>query len=217
MYLEDLFFCIKRAGWKVIKIHSHLTFEQERFKQKFIFMNQKSRQQSKNDVEKDFYKLMNNSNFGFDCRNNVDNCKFVPIFDEYKEITFINRYHNIFDSKVSGFFTADLLKVNIEEKFNDKLSKLDKEDKFYEIKLQTLESERLSQLELAEKLEQQKKKSKKRSKLIDFVDRKNEALTNQKVKSLIDFDEDYSCSIRSLAIEKNSKINLTTRFLNVKC
>ena len=50
-------------------------------------MNQKSRQQSKNDVEKDFYKLMNNSNFGYDCRSNLDNCKFVPIFDEYKELT----------------------------------------------------------------------------------------------------------------------------------
>ena len=103
MYLEDLAFFIKRAGWKVTKIHSHLTFEQARFKQNFILMNQKSRQQWKNSVEKDFYKLMNNSNFGYDC-------KFVSIFDEYKEITFINRYHNIFDEKVPKFVTSDLLK-----------------------------------------------------------------------------------------------------------
>ena len=87
MYLEDLVFCIKRAGWKVTKIHSHITFEQARFKQKFILMNQKSRPQSKSSVEKDFNKLMNNSNFDYHCRNNLDNCKFVPIFDEYKEIT----------------------------------------------------------------------------------------------------------------------------------
>ena len=140
MYLEDLVFCIKRAGWKVTKIHSHLTFEQARFKQKFILMNQKARQQSKNSVEKDFYKLMNNSNFGYDCRNNIDNCKFVPIFDEYKEISFINRYHNIFDAKVSEFVTTDLLKAEIEEKYKDKLSKLDKEDRFYEIKLQNAEN-----------------------------------------------------------------------------
>ena len=104
---------------------------------------------------------MNNSNFGFDCRNNLDNCKFVPIFDEYKEITFINRYHNIFDSKISEFVTADLLKSDVEEKFNDKFLKLDKEDRFYEIKLQTLKSERLSQLESAEKFEQEKKRAKK--------------------------------------------------------
>ena len=167
--------------------------------------SQKSRQHSKNNVEKDFYKLMNNSNFGFDCRNNLDNCKFVSIFDEYKEITSINQYHDIFDSKTFEFVTADLLKSDIEEKFNNKLSKLDKENRFYKIKLQTLKSEQLSQLESAEKFEQQKKKAKKRSKLIDFVGRKSEALTNQKVKSLIDFDEDYSCNIRSLAIEKIQK------------
>ena len=50
-------------------------------------MNQKSRQESKNNIEKDFYKLMNNSNLD----------KFVPIFDEFKEITYIGRYWNFFN------------------------------------------------------------------------------------------------------------------------
>ena len=116
MYLEDLAFCIKRAGWKVTKIHAHLTFEQSRFKRDFILMNQKSRQQSKNDVEKDFYfgnEQLNNSNFDYDCRNNLDNCKFNPIFDELGEITYINRYHDIFDEKVSDFVTTDVVKQNI--------------------------------------------------------------------------------------------------------
>ena len=45
---------------------------------------------------------------------------------------------------------------------------------------------------------------------------KNETLTNQKVKSLIDFDDQYSASIKSIAIQKESKIHLTTRFLNGK-
>ena len=48
------------------------------------------------------------------------------------------------------------------------------------------------------------------------MERKNEALTNQKVKNLIDFDEQYSASIKSIAIEKESKVQLTTRFLNGK-
>ena len=69
---------------------------------------------------------------------------------------------------------------------------------------------------MAEKFGLQKKKNLKRAKLVDFVDRKNEAFTNQKVKSLIDFDEEYSSSIRSIAIEKSSKINLTIRILNGK-
>ena len=151
MYLEDLLFCIKRVGWKVIKTHSHLTFEQKRFKQKFIVMNQKSRQQSKNNVKKGFYKLMNNPNFGYDCRNNLDNCKFVPILDEYKKLTYIHRYHNIFNQKGSQFVISELLRTDIEEKFNDKLSKLNKEDRFYKIKLQTIKTERLQQSEAAEK------------------------------------------------------------------
>ena len=41
----------------------------------------------------------------------------------------INRYHNIFDEKVSKFVTPDLLKSQIEEEYNDKLMKLDKEDR----------------------------------------------------------------------------------------
>ena len=36
MYLVHLAFVIKRAGWKVTKIHAHLTFEQKRFKEKFV-------------------------------------------------------------------------------------------------------------------------------------------------------------------------------------
>lgn len=35
-------------------------------------MNQVSRNNAKIDVEKDFYKLMKNSNFYYGCRNNTD-------------------------------------------------------------------------------------------------------------------------------------------------
>ena len=179
-------------------------------------MNQKSRQLSKNNVEKDFYKLMNNSNFWYDCRNNLDNCKFVPIFDEFREVTFVNWYHNILDQKVSQFVISDLLKQQIEENCNNKLMKLDKEDRFYEIKLETLKTERLSSIEAAEKVDHNKRKTKRKISLIDYSERKKEALTNQKIKSLIDFDDQYSASIKSIAIQNESKIHLTTRFFNGK-
>ena len=58
---------------------------------KIILMNQKSKKESKNNIEKDFYKLMNNSNFGYDYQNNIDNCQFVFVFDEYKEVTYVGR------------------------------------------------------------------------------------------------------------------------------
>ena len=66
-------------------------------------MKQKSRQNSENNIEKDFYKLMNNSNFGYDCRNNLDNCQFVPILISLKRsctlkgiiITLIQEFQNL--------------------------------------------------------------------------------------------------------------------------
>ena len=39
-------------------------------------MNQVSCQNAATDVERDFFKLMNNSNFGYEGRNNADNCFF---------------------------------------------------------------------------------------------------------------------------------------------
>ena len=96
LYLEHLSFLIKRVGWKVTKVYSRITFEQERFKRKFILKNQLARQNAKNAIEKDFYKLMNNANFGYDCRNNLDNCQFIPIFDELRE-TYLKKYYNYFD------------------------------------------------------------------------------------------------------------------------
>ena len=96
--------------------------------------------------------------------------------------------------------------------FQNQIKKID----FTTLNYKQKKNERLQQIEAVEIFEQQQKKNKKRTKLIDFADRKSDVFTNQKVKSLIDFDEQYSCSIRSIAIEKTKKVNLTTRFLNRK-
>ena len=37
-----------------------------------------------------------------------------------------------------------------------------------------------------------------------------------KIKSLIDFDEEYCSSIRSVAVQKAVNVNIKTRFLNGK-
>ena len=64
-------------------------------------MNQVSRQNSQTDVEKDFYKLMNNTNFGYDCHNNVHSCYFHPVYDEIEELSYATRYQNVFDQDIS--------------------------------------------------------------------------------------------------------------------
>ena len=119
------------------------------------------------------------------------------------------------DSRIFQFVTTDLIKQDIEEKYNDKLIKLDKEDKFYAIKLNTINDQKISDLEAAANFEKKKNKNKKRLNLVDFSERKSKTLRNKKVKALIDFDEEYSSSIKSLAIKQSDKVNLTTRYLNV--
>ena len=80
LYVEHIKFLIRRAGGKVTKTCSYFSFEQERFKKDFMLMNQHLRQNAKNPVEKDFFKLLNNANFGYDCCNNLDKCKFIQYF-----------------------------------------------------------------------------------------------------------------------------------------
>ena len=68
-------------------------------------MNKKSRQTATSNVEKNFYKLLNNSNFGIDCRNNIDNCTLQPIYENFYEIGYIKNYTTIFsDEAVKDFF-----------------------------------------------------------------------------------------------------------------
>ena len=67
LYAEHLHFLMTRAGWLITKIFKHYTFEQACFKKEFVTMNQNVRKNAETPVERDFYKLMNNANFGIDC------------------------------------------------------------------------------------------------------------------------------------------------------
>ena len=57
---------------------------------------------------------------------------------------------------------------------------------------------------------------KKKKNLHHYLERQEEAYKDSKIKSLIDFDEEYISCVKSHAIEKETTINLTTRFLNGK-
>ena len=116
LYAEYNRFLIKRVDSLVIKIYAHYIFEQSTFKKDFVIMDQISGQKATSNVEKDFYKLMNNSNFGYDCRNNIDHCTFAPISDEFDEIFYFKNYQISFDEKMSQFVSCKLLQQEIQSK-----------------------------------------------------------------------------------------------------
>ena len=133
LYAEDLYFLTTRADWKVTRIYEHYTFKQDTFKKDFVVMNQNARKTAKSKVEKDFYKLLSNSNFGNDCRNSIGNCKLELMYDGLEEISYIKEYTNIFtDPKFSEFFLVDILRNQIEDEFNQKMKKYNPRDIFHD-------------------------------------------------------------------------------------
>ena len=107
-------------------------------------MNQNARKTAKSKVEKDFYKLLSNSNFGNDCRNSIGNCKLELMYDGLEEISYIKEYTNIFtDPK----FSVDILRKQIEDEFNQKMKKYNPCDIFYDELKENLESKRDEDLE----------------------------------------------------------------------
>ena len=52
--------------------------------------------------------------------------------------------------------------------------------------------------------------------MVDYSERINEASKNTSVKSLVDFDNEYSASIKAVAIKQNTNIKVSTRFISGK-
>ena len=121
-------------------------------------MNQKSRQTETTTVEKDFCKLLNNSNFGIDCLNNIDNCYLEPLYDDFSEISYVKNYTTILnDDKFRNFFSPCLLREEIYSTFGSKIFALNKDDPTYESRKKYYERQRAEELDAVDSHEINKK------------------------------------------------------------
>ena len=179
-------------------------------------MNQKARQESKNLIERNFCKLLNNANFGYDCRNSLDNCYFEPIRDKIGKINNIRKYHNsVFDSEVSKFVNSQTLREEIMTTYNNKMGKLSHEDPFYSARARSIENARDAEEETLKSFEAKEKRDKKRAVFKNYSDRINEANVSEKIKTLIDFSHQESASIKALGVKKQDKVKNVDVFKNI--
>ena len=122
-------------------------------------MNQNACKLAKTKVEKDYYKLLNNSNFDNDCRNNIGNCKFDLMFNGLEEIAYIKKYTNIMlHNTYREFFSLNLLCQQVQKEFKNKKEKLDKSNPFYDGILEVIERKRDEDLGAIECYEKRKKR-----------------------------------------------------------
>ena len=130
---EDLHFLITQAEWLVTHIYDNFTSARAKFLKDFVVTNQKARQTASSPVEKDFYKLLSNSNPDIDRRNNIDNCYLDSIYDDFLEISYIRKFPTIFSNDTfCDFFSPNILREEITQTFQPKIFALNKEETTYE-------------------------------------------------------------------------------------
>ena len=105
------------------------------------------------------------------------------------------------------------MKQDVEERHNDAMQRISKDDTFREIKMAELNNRRNESLEAAEAFDKKVKKQK-RKKITDYWKVTEELMQDNKTKSVIELDS--GSSIKSVAIQTNPNVKITTRFMKGK-
>ena len=102
----------EKLGLKITKIHKGVKFYEEDFMKQYIELNTKLRTKGKNDFEKDFFKLMNNSIFGKTMENVTNRVDIQLVSREEKSVKLFSKTN--FDKRT--IFSEDLIAVHMHKK-----------------------------------------------------------------------------------------------------
>ena len=158
---------------------------------------------------------MNNANFGFDCRNNANNTKLEPTIVESKEISYIKKYYNLFDTKGQKFVRSEILEEQIKSEYEQRVAEVRDDDPFKNAHLRAIKNDKNDSFDSLKLLKVKEKKSKKRK--IHKIDTQvNSALESKKIKTIYDFDRSECNSIKSIVVKSSDTIKVSSRFIKGK-
>ena len=103
-------------------------------------------------------KLLNNTNFSYDCRDNSNKCTFEPICVEIREITCTKKCYNLFEKEVSKFANSSLIEKKIEKILNEKMLEIKKDNPFRNGRIAFLNNEILQNQDALEHFKSKEKK-----------------------------------------------------------
>ena len=90
------------------------------------------------------------------------NLKFEPLIDEINELTYIKKYHNLFDNKISSFVNSEILEKNINQEFEQEIALIKDNDPFKNTHIVELENKKQTDIDLLDCLKKKEKKIKKK-------------------------------------------------------
>ena len=169
------------------------------------------------DVEKDFDKLLNTSNFGIDSRSNIDSRTLELIYDELGEIALPNKYDDIFDSgNYYQFADPKKMREEMNEKFDRLTLILDKDNPTYEARKYSYNQQRESDLDAVKCMEDRRKRLGKKRAFHNIADKIDQLSKSRTTKMIVDFCVEDSASIKSFAVKEKKEVGATMRFLSGK-
>ena len=176
--------------------------------------NQRARQKTvakNDDAQANFYKLMNNSNFGYDCRDHSQNRSIPLIYDEKPQVEFITKYDSSKENNV--FLTEDYFLKKCGEKYDNMSCDVINPDDDYSNKKVCIEEDYHREVEdIKEKFRKRVKREK--DKLTTFEERIDKVYQDCTFTNV----QDLKCtnSVKEIACEKQTTVKVSTGVLSTK-